>query len=95
MPRVCLAAAVLAACTAGDAIDDELAPVADDPIELSDLGALIDRDARSFAALGAAGRLRPGTELPAPTGVFPRYVEPKDDAEKNAEPKPKGKPPRT
>lgn len=33
-------------------------------------------DARSFASLGAAGRLAPGTPLPAPSGIFPRYVEP-------------------
>jgi len=32
--------------------------------------------ARSFTALGAGGRLKPGTVLPAPTGVYPRYVEP-------------------
>ena len=32
--------------------------------------------ARDFAALGDAGRLVAGTELPAPSGVFPRYVEP-------------------
>ncbi|KRE13923.1 methionine--tRNA ligase [Bosea sp. Root381] len=32
--------------------------------------------ARSFASLGAAGRLAPGTPLPAPSGIFPRYVEP-------------------
>jgi methionyl-tRNA synthetase len=31
--------------------------------------------ARQFANLGAAGRLEPGTELPAPQGIFPRYVE--------------------
>ena len=49
-------------------------------------------DARSFAALGEAGRLRPGTALPAPTGVFPRYVEAKDEAEtKPKDPKPKPK----
>ena len=48
-------------------------------------------DARSFAALGEAGRLRPGTPLPAPTGVFPRYVEAKDEAERKPEPKPKKK----
>jgi len=30
---------------------------------------------RQFANLGAAGRLEPGTELPAPQGIFPRYVE--------------------
>jgi methionyl-tRNA synthetase len=48
-------------------------------------------DARSFASLGEAGRLRPGTDLPAPTGVFPRYVEPKDEAESRPKKKaPKG-----
>ncbi|MEW6091952.1 MAG: methionine--tRNA ligase, partial [Pseudomonadota bacterium] len=31
---------------------------------------------RSFAALGPQGALKPGTPLPAPQGVFPRYVEP-------------------
>ncbi|GLK55154.1 methionyl-tRNA synthetase [Methylopila capsulata] len=33
-------------------------------------------DARSFDALGAAGRLAPGALFPAPQPVFPRYVEP-------------------
>ncbi len=33
-------------------------------------------EARMFAALGGAKRLAPGTPLPAPVGVFPRYVEP-------------------
>ncbi len=32
-------------------------------------------DARSFAALGEAGRLEPGTKLPPAEPVFPRYVE--------------------
>jgi methionyl-tRNA synthetase len=32
--------------------------------------------ARMFAALGEAGRIAGGTQLPAPVGVFPRYVEP-------------------
>jgi methionyl-tRNA synthetase len=32
------------------------------------------RQARSFQALGQAGRLQPGTPLPPPVGVFPRYV---------------------
>ncbi len=41
-------------------------------------------DARSFAALGPAGRLRPGTAVPQPTGVFPRYVEPEDAKEVKA-----------
>lgn len=33
-------------------------------------------DARTFAALGQGGRLAPGTVLPAPAPIFPRYVEP-------------------
>jgi methionyl-tRNA synthetase len=33
---------------------------------------------RNFAALGGAKRMAPGTTLPAPVGVFPRYVEPKE-----------------
>ncbi|GLK80975.1 methionine--tRNA ligase [Methylopila turkensis] len=36
----------------------------------------VPEDARSFASLGGAGRLAPGATLPAPQGVFPRYVEP-------------------
>jgi methionyl-tRNA synthetase len=35
----------------------------------------VPADARTFAALGHAGALKPGTALPAPQGVFPRYVE--------------------
>lgn len=35
----------------------------------------ISAEARSFATLGEGGRLVPGTALPAPSGVFPRYVE--------------------
>ena len=31
---------------------------------------------RSFAALGGATRIAPGTVLPAPLAVFPRYIEP-------------------
>ena len=42
------------------------------------LGSLgIPADARKFAALGEANRIAPGTSLPPPVGVFPRYVEPK------------------
>jgi methionyl-tRNA synthetase len=48
-------------------------------------------EVRSFASLGAAGRLRPGTPLPPPTGVFPRYLEPEEEARRKAEPKPKKK----
>lgn len=38
----------------------------------------VTSDQRDFAALGAGGRLVPGTALPEPQGVFPRFVE-KDD----------------
>ncbi len=31
---------------------------------------------RGFSRLGSAHRLPPGTQLPAPAGVFPRYVDP-------------------
>ena len=36
----------------------------------------IPEGARDFTALGAAARIKPGTVLPAPAPVFPRYVEP-------------------
>jgi len=36
----------------------------------------VTADARSFAHVGDAHALLPGTPLPAPQGVFPRYVEP-------------------
>ena len=35
----------------------------------------VPEDARSFAHVGDAHALVPGTPLPAPQGVFPRYVE--------------------
>jgi methionyl-tRNA synthetase len=35
---------------------------------------------RSFAAIGADHALLPGTQLPAPTGIFPRFVERGDEA---------------
>ena len=38
----------------------------------------IPDEARSFATLGEAGRLTSGTVLPAPSAVFPRYVEPEE-----------------
>jgi methionyl-tRNA synthetase len=47
---------------------------------------------RDFAALNPGNRLKPGVALPAPTGVFPRYVEPEADGE--AKPAPKPKPPK-
>jgi methionyl-tRNA synthetase len=40
----------------------------------------IGPDARDFAALGPEHRLAPGTPLPAPTAVFPRFVEPETAA---------------
>jgi len=33
-------------------------------------------EARTFAALGGSVRIAPGTMLPAPQAVFPRYIEP-------------------
>jgi methionyl-tRNA synthetase len=50
------------------------------PVMPESCGRLLDLlgvpdDKRSFASLGEAGRLLSGTELPAPQGVFPRYVE--------------------
>ncbi|MCB1384478.1 MAG: methionine--tRNA ligase, partial [Nitratireductor sp.] len=38
----------------------------------------VPADARNFDALER--RLVPGTELPKPAGVFPRFVEPEGDA---------------
>jgi methionyl-tRNA synthetase len=29
-----------------------------------------------FSALGGGKRIAPGTTLPPPVGVFPRYIEP-------------------
>jgi len=44
------------------------------------MGRMLDQlgvaaNARDFAALGPAHALKSGTALPAPQGVFPRYVE--------------------
>jgi methionyl-tRNA synthetase len=36
----------------------------------------IPADARDFASLGGATRIKPSTVLPAPVGIFPRYIEP-------------------
>ena len=43
---------------------------------LDSLGVPPDAHARGFANLGGATRIQAGTQLPAPVGVFPRYVEP-------------------
>ena len=42
--------------------------------------------ARSFASLGPQGRLTPGTPVPEPQGVFPRYIDP-SEADTQAEQK--------
>ncbi|MBV9556104.1 MAG: methionine--tRNA ligase, partial [Pseudolabrys sp.] len=48
---------------------------------------------RAFDRLGAKHRLAPGTALPAPAGVFPRYVEPDaEPAQEKAKPKKPEKP---
>jgi methionyl-tRNA synthetase len=52
----------------------------------------VPADARTFASLGAAGRLNPGAVLPAPTGVFPRYVDPDAEAAKAMPVKPPKQP---
>jgi methionyl-tRNA synthetase len=44
---------------------------------LDSLGIPDEKGARDFAALST--RIKAGTTLPAPVGVFPRYVEPKAD----------------
>ena len=36
----------------------------------------VPESARQFASLGGATRIAPGTALPAPAAVFPRYIEP-------------------
>jgi methionyl-tRNA synthetase len=51
------------------------------PVTPTAAGRLLDllaegSDRRGFKWLGEPGRLRPGTAIPPPTGVFPRYLEP-------------------
>jgi methionyl-tRNA synthetase len=50
-----------------------------------------EEEKRTFAALGKGGRLVPGTALPEPQGVFPRYVEPEAAAESASKSAPKEK----
>jgi methionyl-tRNA synthetase len=47
-----------------------------------------DDAAHTFKALGEGGRLRPGTVLPEPQGVFPRYVAPEAEPAAEKPPKP-------
>jgi methionyl-tRNA synthetase len=51
----------------------------------------VGADERQFDKLSS--RIKPGIALPAPTGVFPRYVEP--EAEGEAKAQPKAKPPKS
>jgi methionyl-tRNA synthetase len=52
----------------------------------------IPAEKRSFASLGSAGRLKPGSTLPTPAGVFPRYVDPEAEAAKAMPVKPPKQP---
>jgi methionyl-tRNA synthetase len=54
------------------------------PVMPASAGKLLDllgqpKEARSFAALGPKGRIVPGTRIPQPVAVFPRYVEPEEE----------------
>ena len=40
----------------------------------------VPEDWRSFASLGSGGALPPGTALPRPAGIFPRFVSDEDEA---------------
>jgi methionyl-tRNA synthetase len=53
----------------------------------------VPADERSFAFLGGGQRIAPGTTLPAPAPVFPRYVEPEAETDKASAAKPKTKKP--
>ncbi len=52
--------------------------------KLLDLLGQPEGEPRQFSALGEAGRLKPGAVLPAPEGVFPRYVDPEAAAQKDS-----------
>jgi methionyl-tRNA synthetase len=49
----------------------------------------VAEDRRGFAHLGACGRLEPGTALPPPAPVFPRFEEEGDGEPKRTEKQPK------
>jgi len=55
----------------------------DSAARLLDLLAVPD-ERRTFAALGAGGRLSPATALPTPRAVFPRFVEPAEPSAEQA-----------
>ena len=53
----------------------------------------LGEDQRAFSQLGEGGRLPAGKTLPAPAGVFPRYVSPEEQAKREGQEKPSnGKP---
>ncbi len=69
------------------------------PVVPTAAGKLLDglgqgADARTFRSLGEVGRLQPGTAIPAPTGVFPRYVEPEAETEGEGDRQPKASKPK-
>lgn len=45
----------------------------------------LGEDQRGFDRLGETGRLTPGSALPPPSGVFPRYVDPEEQARRATE----------
>ncbi len=55
--------------------------------KLLDLLLPADGESRAFSKLGEAGRLVPGTPIPEPQGVFPRYVDPDEAAKASPQPK--------
>ncbi len=60
--------------------------------KLLDLLVIAPED-RTFASLGAKGRLKPGIAIPEPQGVFPRWLDPEEQAKLAAKgPKPPKKP---
>lgn len=50
--------------------------------KLLDLLGQSEPSQRLFSALGEHGRLKPGTQLPPPQGVFPRWLDPEAEAQK-------------
>ncbi len=67
------------------------------PVMPESAGKLLDllgqsAEQRAFTSLGASHRLVAGLALPAPAGVFPRFIDPEEEAKRAGQPKPqKGK----
>ena len=68
------------------AVDSTCAtPILTQPVMPTACGKLLDilgipAEKRSFAELGGGARIVGGSELPAPTAIFPRYVDPEAEA---------------